>query len=208
MPSRSSWAGTRACIAAPASSHAPRPPPTRARASRSAASSTPATTTRWSSPEHDRLDQPAGRHPAGGHARRGLRRRAPRQPAAVEADRRALPAGARSRRPTCPRGAQPPSASCRTATTRTWSRSTGASNVTGEIWPLAEIARVAHDNGARLLVDAAQLAPHAPIDMQRDGIDFLAMSGAQAVRAVRRRGADRRVRLAQLRRPVPRGRGR
>ena len=35
---------------------------------------------------------------------------------------------------------------------------TGASNVTGEIWPVAEIARVAHDNGARLLVDAAQLA--------------------------------------------------
>jgi selenocysteine lyase/cysteine desulfurase len=54
---------------------------------------------------------------------------------------------------------------------------TGASNVTGEIWPLAEIAHIAHENGARLLVDAAQLAPHAPIDMQRDGIDFLALSG-------------------------------
>lgn len=54
---------------------------------------------------------------------------------------------------------------------------TGASNVTGEIWPLAEIARVAHENGARLLVDGAQLAPHAAIDMQRDGIDFLALSG-------------------------------
>jgi selenocysteine lyase/cysteine desulfurase len=54
---------------------------------------------------------------------------------------------------------------------------TGASNVTGEVWPLAEIARVAHDNGARLVVDGAQLAPHAPIDMQRDGIDYLALSG-------------------------------
>jgi selenocysteine lyase/cysteine desulfurase len=54
---------------------------------------------------------------------------------------------------------------------------TGASNVTGELWPLKEIARVAHDNGARLLVDAAQLAPHAPIDMQADGIDYLALSG-------------------------------
>jgi selenocysteine lyase/cysteine desulfurase len=54
---------------------------------------------------------------------------------------------------------------------------TGASNVTGEIWPVAEIARVAHDHGARLLVDAAQLAPHAPIDMARDGIDYLALSG-------------------------------
>jgi selenocysteine lyase/cysteine desulfurase len=54
---------------------------------------------------------------------------------------------------------------------------TGASSVTGEIWPIADIARIAHDNGARLRVDAAQLAPHAPIDMQRDGIDFLALSG-------------------------------
>ena len=54
---------------------------------------------------------------------------------------------------------------------------TGASNVTGEIWPVAEIARVAHANGARVFMDAAQLAPHAPIDMQRDGIDFLALSG-------------------------------
>lgn len=54
---------------------------------------------------------------------------------------------------------------------------TGASNVTGEIWPIADIARVAHEYGARLLVDAAQLAPHAPIDMQRDEIDYLALSG-------------------------------
>jgi selenocysteine lyase/cysteine desulfurase len=54
---------------------------------------------------------------------------------------------------------------------------TGASNVTGEIWPLREVARVAHQHGARLLVDAAQLAPHAPIDMSRDEIDYLALSG-------------------------------
>lgn len=54
---------------------------------------------------------------------------------------------------------------------------TGASNVTGEVWPIREMARVAHQNGARILVDAAQLAPHAPIDMAADGIDYLAMSG-------------------------------
>ena len=54
---------------------------------------------------------------------------------------------------------------------------TGASNVTGEIWPLAEIAEVAHAHGARLLVDAAQLAPHAPVDMAGAGIDYLALSG-------------------------------
>ena len=54
---------------------------------------------------------------------------------------------------------------------------TGASNVTGELWPLLEVSRIAHENDARLLVDAAQLAPHVPIDMQRDGIDYLALSG-------------------------------
>jgi selenocysteine lyase/cysteine desulfurase len=54
---------------------------------------------------------------------------------------------------------------------------TGASNVTGELWPLAEIAEITHRHGARLMVDAAQLAPHAPINMERDGIDFLAFSG-------------------------------
>jgi selenocysteine lyase/cysteine desulfurase len=54
---------------------------------------------------------------------------------------------------------------------------TGASNVTGEIWPLAEIAKVAHQYGARVLVDAAQLAPHAPIDIAALDLDYLAMSG-------------------------------
>jgi selenocysteine lyase/cysteine desulfurase len=54
---------------------------------------------------------------------------------------------------------------------------TGASNVTGEVWPIAEIAEVAHFHGAKLLVDAAQLAPHRPIDMAAAGIDYVALSG-------------------------------
>jgi selenocysteine lyase/cysteine desulfurase len=54
---------------------------------------------------------------------------------------------------------------------------TGASNVTGEVWPVAELAELAHTHGARLFVDAAQLAPHRPIDMACAGIDFLALSG-------------------------------
>src|SRR6476646_4222231 len=54
---------------------------------------------------------------------------------------------------------------------------TGASNVTGEVWPLAELAAVAHHYGAELFVDAAQLAPHRPIDMAQTGIDYLALSG-------------------------------
>jgi selenocysteine lyase/cysteine desulfurase len=54
---------------------------------------------------------------------------------------------------------------------------TGASNVTGEILPLAELARLAHAAGARLAVDAAQLAPHRRIDIAATGIDYLALSG-------------------------------
>ena len=54
---------------------------------------------------------------------------------------------------------------------------TGASNVTGEVWPVARLAEIAHRHGARLFVDAAQLAPHRPIDMARSGIDLLALAG-------------------------------
>jgi selenocysteine lyase/cysteine desulfurase len=54
---------------------------------------------------------------------------------------------------------------------------TGASNVTGEVWPAAELAELAHAHGAQLFVDAAQLAPHRRIDMVGAGIDFLALSG-------------------------------
>jgi selenocysteine lyase/cysteine desulfurase len=53
---------------------------------------------------------------------------------------------------------------------------TGASNVTGETWPLARLAELAHAHGAELLVDAAQLAPHRPIDASATGIDHLAFS--------------------------------
>ncbi len=53
----------------------------------------------------------------------------------------------------------------------------GASNVTGEVTPLAELATIAHAYGARVFVDAAQLAPHRPIDVGAGDIDFLAFSG-------------------------------
>ncbi|MEC5191529.1 MULTISPECIES: aminotransferase class V-fold PLP-dependent enzyme [unclassified Arthrobacter] len=54
---------------------------------------------------------------------------------------------------------------------------TGASNVTGEILPVRALAALAHEYGARIVVDAAQLAPHRRIDMAADGIDYLAFSG-------------------------------
>jgi selenocysteine lyase/cysteine desulfurase len=53
---------------------------------------------------------------------------------------------------------------------------TGASNVTGELWPLADLADVAHRHGARIAVDAAQLAPHRPVEMGRLGLDYVALS--------------------------------
>ena len=54
---------------------------------------------------------------------------------------------------------------------------TGASNVTGEVWPLEQLAELAHAHGAELFVDAAQLAPHRAINMAATGIDHLALSG-------------------------------
>ena len=54
---------------------------------------------------------------------------------------------------------------------------TGASNVTGEVPPVAEVARLAHARGALVFVDAAQLAPHRRIDLHELEADFLAFSG-------------------------------
>jgi selenocysteine lyase/cysteine desulfurase len=54
---------------------------------------------------------------------------------------------------------------------------TAASNVTGELWPITELAEVAHRHGARIVVDAAQLAPHRPIDLRACGADYLVFSG-------------------------------
>lgn len=53
----------------------------------------------------------------------------------------------------------------------------GASNVTGEYWPVTELAALAHRCGARVAIDAAQLAPHAPLDLDALGADYLAFSG-------------------------------
>jgi cysteine desulfurase family protein len=54
---------------------------------------------------------------------------------------------------------------------------THASNVTGTIFPLAELAEIAHSHNALLLVDAAQSAGVVPIDVESLGIDLLACSG-------------------------------
>ena len=51
------------------------------------------------------------------------------------------------------------------------------SNVLGTINPVADLIRIAHDHGVPVLLDAAQSAPHIPIDVQALGCDFLALSG-------------------------------
>lgn len=52
----------------------------------------------------------------------------------------------------------------------------GASNVLGVCNNLAEISKIVHRYGARLLVDAAQLAAHCKVGMEECGIDYLAFS--------------------------------
>lgn len=54
---------------------------------------------------------------------------------------------------------------------------TGASNVTGEVWPIAELAKVARRHGARVVLDAAQLAPHRPVDIRALDVDYVVLSG-------------------------------
>lgn len=57
----------------------------------------------------------------------------------------------------------------------------GASNVTGHINNIGHLAALAHEYGARFMLDAAQYAPHQVLDMKPHGhqehIDYLAFSG-------------------------------
>ncbi len=57
----------------------------------------------------------------------------------------------------------------------------GASNVTGFINPIHELAKITHEYNSKILVDGAQLVPHVPIDMKPinspEHIDFLVFSG-------------------------------
>ena len=54
---------------------------------------------------------------------------------------------------------------------------TAMSNVLGTVNPIDELARRAHDVGALICVDAAQSAPHGPLDVQASNLDFVAFSG-------------------------------
>jgi cysteine desulfurase family protein (TIGR01976 family) len=53
---------------------------------------------------------------------------------------------------------------------------THASNILGETTPVARITRLAHDYGARVVVDGVAYAPHRPMDVRRWEVDFYAFS--------------------------------
>lgn len=51
------------------------------------------------------------------------------------------------------------------------------SNVMGYITPIKEIIKLAHEKGAKVVVDAAQAVPHMKVDVKELDCDFLAFSG-------------------------------
>lgn len=54
---------------------------------------------------------------------------------------------------------------------------THASNVTGALQPIDEIARLAKQAGARTLIDAAQSLGHVELNVEQSGVDLLAAPG-------------------------------
>ena len=53
---------------------------------------------------------------------------------------------------------------------------TQCSNVTGCTVPIKDVAEIAHDYGAKIMVDGAQGAPHIKVDLRDCGVDFYATS--------------------------------
>jgi hypothetical protein len=54
----------------------------------------------------------------------------------------------------------------------------GVVDSTGEVLPLPRLAAIAHRHGARILVDAGQLAPRRVLNLTSHGIDYVVLSGA------------------------------
>jgi cysteine desulfurase / selenocysteine lyase len=54
---------------------------------------------------------------------------------------------------------------------------THVANTTGSILPLETIIRLAHERGAKVLIDGCQAVPRMPVDMQALDCDFYAFSG-------------------------------
>lgn len=77
-----------------------------------------------------------------------------------------------------PDGSFPQAAIRAAVTPRTKLAAVGhVSNVTGRTFPVELLVPLVHANGGVVVLDAAQSAPHCPIDVQRLDVDFLAFSG-------------------------------
>ena len=57
---------------------------------------------------------------------------------------------------------------------------TYASNTLGTINPVKEVISLSHEQGAKVLIDAAQAAPHLDLDVQELDCDFMAFSAHKA----------------------------
>lgn len=58
---------------------------------------------------------------------------------------------------------------------------THASNLTGDVYDIARMAKAAHGHGALFVIDAAQTAGVVPIDMQAQGIDIVCFTGHKSL---------------------------
>ena len=56
-----------------------------------------------------------------------------------------------------------------------------ASNLTGTILPIAEIGKIANDNGIIFILDSAQSAGVLPINVEQDNIDILTFTGHKSL---------------------------
>jgi cysteine desulfurase/selenocysteine lyase len=54
---------------------------------------------------------------------------------------------------------------------------THVSNALGTVVPVADVIRIAHENGAVVLLDGCQAVPHTPVDVQALDADFYVFSG-------------------------------
>ena len=58
-----------------------------------------------------------------------------------------------------------------------------ASNVTGDLLPIAEIIRIAHEHETVVLIDAAQIVGWLPLDFPATGADMIAFGGHKGLQA-------------------------
>lgn len=54
---------------------------------------------------------------------------------------------------------------------------THVSNTLGSVVPIADVVRLAHQRGAKVLVDGSQAVQHMPVDVQALGVDFYVFTG-------------------------------